>query len=141
VALLGRAPGERIKVLSLFFIDRVAHYAESDGKIRRWFEESYRKLAAQGEFAALTVLPVESVHNGYFARDKEGMKDSNEGKSTKADDEAYQLIMRDKERLLSPDEPLRFIFSHSALREGWDNPNVFQICTLREGQSEIRKRQ
>ncbi len=141
VALSGRAAGERIKVLSLFFIDRVAHYADAEGKIRRWFEESYRKLAVQAEFAALPKLAVESVHNGYFARDKEGPKDSAEGKSTKADDEAYQLIMRDKERLLSPDEPLRFIFSHSALREGWDNPNVFQICTLREGQSEIRKRQ
>jgi type III restriction enzyme len=141
VSLLGRPAGQRIKVLSLFFIDRVAHYAAADGKLRRWFEESYQKLAALPEFAGLTLRPVGSVHNGYFARDKEGSKDSSEGKSTKADDEAYQLIMRDKERLLSPDEPLRFIFSHSALREGWDNPNVFQICTLREGQSEIRKRQ
>ncbi len=141
LALRARPTGERIKVLSLFFIDRVANYAAADGKIRRWFEESYRKLAAQAEFAALAPLPVEQVHNGYFACDKEGPRDSSEGKSTKADDEAYQLIMRDKERLLSPDEPLRFIFSHSALREGWDNPNVFQICTLREGQSEIRKRQ
>lgn len=141
VALHGRPLGERIKVLSLFFIDRVTHYAAADGKIRRWFEESYRKLAAQPEFASLRALPVELVHNGYFARDKDGPKDSSEGKSTKADDEAYQLIMREKERLLSPDEPLRFIFSHSALREGWDNPNVFQICALREGQSEIRKRQ
>jgi len=136
-----RGLGERIKVLSLFFIDRVAHYASEDGKIRRWFEEAYRKLAALPEFAPLLPLPVEVVHGGYFASDKEGLKDSTEGKSTKADDEAYQLIMRDKARLLSPDEPLRFIFSHSALREGWDNPNVFQICTLREGQSEIRKRQ
>lgn len=141
LALRARPPGERIKVLSLFFIDRVANYAASDGKIRLWFEECYRKLAALEEFAALAPLPVEQVHNGYFAQDKEGPKDSSEGKSTKADDEAYQLIMREKERLLSPAEPLRFIFSHSALREGWDNPNVFQICTLREGQSEIRKRQ
>lgn len=141
LALRGRPLGERIKVLSLFFIDRVANYAAADGKIRRWFEECYRKLAAQAEFASLALLPVEQVHNGYFAQYKEGPKDSSEGKSTKADDEAYQLIMREKERLLSPDEPLRFIFSHSALREGWDNPNVFQICTLREGQSEIRKRQ
>ncbi len=141
VALLGRPTGERIKVLSLFFIDRVAHYADADGKIRRWFIESYAKLAALPEFSVLPARAVESVHNGYFARGKEGPKDSSEGKYTKADDEAYQLIMREKERLLSPDEPLRFIFSHSALREGWDNPNVFQICTLREGQSEIRKRQ
>lgn len=141
LALRERPAGERIKVLSLFFIDRVANYAPADGKLRRWFVESYGKLAAQPEFASLTPLAVGSVHNGYFARDKEGPKDSSEGKSTKADDEAYQLIMREKERLLSPDEPLRFIFSHSALREGWDNPNVFQICTLREGQSEVRKRQ
>ncbi len=140
-ALQARPPGERIKVLSLFFIDRVANYAPADGKLRRWFEDSYRALAATPEFATMNLLPVESVHNGYFARDKEGPKDSSEGKSTKADDEAYQLIMREKERLLAPDEPLRFIFSHSALREGWDNPNVFQICTLREGQSEMRKRQ
>jgi len=141
LALRERPVGKRIKVLSLFFIDRVANYAPSDGKIRRWFEESYQKLAALPEFAPLAPLPVEQVHNGYFACDKAGPKDSSEGRSTKADDEAYQLIMREKERLLSPDEPLRFIFSHSALREGWDNPNVFQICTLREGQSEIRKRQ
>jgi len=140
-ALRARPVGQRIKVLSLFFIDRVAHYADADGVIRKWFEEAYRKLAALSEFNALAPLPVELVHGGYFARDKEGLKDSSEGKSTKADDEVYQLIMRDKERLLSPDEPLRFIFSHSALREGWDNPNVFQICTLREGHSEIRKRQ
>jgi len=141
MALLGRPAGERIKVLSLFFIDRVANYVPADGKIRLWFEEAYRKLAARPEFASLKAMPVETAHNGYFARDKDGPKDSTEGRATKADDEAYQLIMREKERLLSPDEPLRFIFSHSALREGWDNPNVFQICTLREGQSDIRKRQ
>jgi type III restriction enzyme len=79
------------------------------------------------------------VHNGYFAKDKAGPKDTT-GK-TKADDEAYEIIMKDKERLLSPEEPLRFIFSHSALREGWDNPNVFQICTLNESRTEMRKRQ
>ena len=141
LALRARPAGRRIKVLSLIFIDRVAHYADCDGKIRQWFEEAYRKLAAQVEFSPLLSLPVEQVHNGYFARDKEGPKESSEGRTTKADDEAYRLIMREKERLLSPDEPLRFIFSHSALREGWDNPNVFQICTLREGQSEVRKRQ
>ncbi|MEI6491103.1 MAG: DEAD/DEAH box helicase family protein [Verrucomicrobiota bacterium] len=141
LALHGRPPGERIKVLSLFFIDRVAHYAPADGKIRKWFEESYRKIAALPEFAPLAPLPAEEVHNGYFAADKDGVKDSKEGKSTKADDEAYHLIMEAKEKLLAPDVPLRFIFSHSALREGWDNPNVFQICTLREGASEIRKRQ
>lgn len=141
LALHGRPPGERIKVLSLFFIDRVAHYAPADGKIRRWFVEAYRKIAAEPDFAALAPPPVEEAHNGYFATDKSGAKDSAEGRSTKADDEAYHLIMEAKEKLLAPDVPLRFIFSHSALREGWDNPNVFQICTLREGASEIRKRQ
>ncbi len=84
-------------------------------------------------------MPVEDVHNGYFAKDKSGPKDTT-GK-TKADDEAYEIIMKDKERLLSPEEPLKFIFSHSALREGWDNPNVFQICTLNESRTELRKRQ
>ncbi len=69
------------------------------------------------------------------------MKDSREGRDTEADDDAYNLIMRDKERLLSIEEPLRFIFSHSALRDGWDNPNVFQICTLNETHSSIKKRQ
>lgn len=141
LALAKRAPGERIKVLSLFFIDRVAHYAPEDGKIRRWFEESYRRVAALPEFAPLAPLPVEQVHNGYFAADKDGAKDSKEGKSTKADEDAYHLIIEARVKLVSPDVPLRFIFSHSALREGWDSPNVFQICTLREGTSEIRKRQ
>jgi type III restriction enzyme len=141
LVLLPRSNGERIKVLSLFFVDHVANYADADGKIRRWFEEEYRKLAASSEFASLNPLPVELVHNGYFARDGEGFRDSKEDRSTKADNEAYELIMRDKARLLSPDEPLRFIFSHSALREGWDNPNVFQICTLRESRSDNRRRQ
>ena len=141
MALRGRPAGERIKVLSFFFIDRVAHSAPADGKIRKWFVEAYGQIAAEPKFAALKPLPVEDVHNGYFAADKDGAKDSREGKSSKADDEAYHLIMEAKEKLLAPDVPLRFIFSHSALREGWDNPNVFQICTLREGASEIRKRQ
>jgi type III restriction enzyme len=85
---------------------------------------------------------VERLHDGYFAQDKKGvLKDSREGRDTQADDEVYNLIMKDKERLLSLDEPLRFIFSHSALREGWDNPNVFQICTLNETRSAVKKRQ
>ncbi len=154
-ALRDRPAGQRIKVLSLFFIDRVAHYAAADGKIRGWFEAAYRKVFLEGaappapgtagqagaEPRPLGAWPVEAVHGGYFASDKDGPKDSREGKSTKADDEAFRLIMQAKEELLSPDVPLRFIFSHSALREGWDNPNVFQICTLRQGESEIRKRQ
>ncbi|MBY0270621.1 MAG: DEAD/DEAH box helicase family protein [Burkholderiales bacterium] len=129
--------GQRLKVLSLFFIDRVAHYAAADGKIRRWFIEAYQELSAK--YPELDPLPVEQVHNGYFAQAKGVPKDTRG--DTAADDEAYELIMRDKERLLSPEEPLRFIFSHSALREGWDNPNVFQICTLNETRSEIKKRQ
>jgi len=132
---------ERMKVLSLFFVDRVAHYAEADGKFRQWFVEFYREFSNQPRYAALKPLPVEKVHNGYFAEDKGRPKDSSEGRSTKADDEAYNLIMKDKERLLTMSEPLRFIFSHSALREGWDNPNVFQICTLREISTERERRQ
>ncbi len=133
--------GQRLKVLSLFFIDRVANYANEDGKIRCWFIEAYEKIAQQKRYAPLNPLPVDKVHNGYFAQDKNGFKDSSEGRATKADDEAYHLIMEAKEKLLSLGEPLRFIFSHSALREGWDNPNVFQICTLNETQSISRKRQ
>lgn len=129
----------RLKVLSLFFIDRVANYAAEDGKIRRWFIDAYKELADLPKYRELSPLPVEKVHNGYFAAYK-GMPKDTRG-DTAADDEAYALIMQDKERLLSPDEPLRFIFSHSALREGWDNPNVFQICMLNETKSEIKKRQ
>ena len=129
----------RLKVLSLFFIDRVANYAAEDGKIRHWFIEAYKELAALPKYRELLPLPVEKVHNGYFAAYKGIPKDTRG--DTAADDDAYALIMQDKERLLSPDEPLRFIFSHSALREGWDNPNVFQICTLNETKSEIKKRQ
>ena len=133
--------GRKLKVLSLFFIDRVANYYSDDGKIRKWFIESYTEISALSKYSELNPLPVDKVHNGYFASDKSGFKDTKEGRDTTADDEAYELIMRDKERLLSRDEPLRFIFSHSALREGWDNPNVFQICTLNDTKSEIKKRQ
>ena len=132
-------PEEEIKVLSLFFIDRVANYVNEDGKIRKWFIEAYTEMAARERYRSLNLPSVDKVHNGYFAESKGVARDTS-GKS-KADDDAYVLIMRDKERLLSLDEPLRFIFSHSALREGWDNPNVFQICTLNETKSEIKKRQ
>ncbi|SDW63701.1 type III restriction enzyme [Alicyclobacillus hesperidum] len=132
--------GKRLKVLSLFFIDRVANYADEDGKIRKWFEEAYTELARNPRYSVLGLPPVEKVHNGYFATDRKGNAKDTSG-NTQADDEAYELIMKDKERLLSREEPLRFIFSHSALREGWDNPNVFQICTLNETKSEIKKRQ
>ena len=145
--------GADVKVLSLFFIDKVANYREYTpggvvkGKFAEWFEESYKKVAAKPRFAGvLDELVVETVHDGYFAKDKSGQwKDSRdtkgEGGRTKDDDSAYNLIMKDKERLLDPNEPLRFIFSHSALREGWDNPNVFTICTLNETSSEMKKRQ
>nr|WP_198923701.1 hypothetical protein [Rappaport israeli] len=114
-----------IKVLSLFFIDKVANY-RNGGKFAQWFEEIYQQEARQS---------ADGVHDGYFSQDKD-----TSGK-TKADDDTYALIMKDKEKLLSFDSPLRFIFSHSALKEGWDNPNVFQICTLNETQSPIKKRQ
>jgi len=133
--------GKRLKVLSLFFIDRVVNYASADGKIRQWFIEAYNETAAMACYECLKPLPVAEVHDGYFAEDRGVAKDSLEGRDTQNDDAAYQKIMRGKEQLLQMSEPLRFIFSHSALREGWDNPNVFQICTLNETRSEMRKRQ
>jgi type III restriction enzyme len=142
--------GERgIKVLSLFFIDRVANYRDYDeaghpakGRFAIAFEEELARAAQDERYRALACLklPVESLHNGYFAQDKKGVLKDTRG-DTQADEETYDLIMRDKERLLSIDEPLRFIFSHSALREGWDNPNVFQICTLSTSRSAVKKRQ
>jgi type III restriction enzyme len=133
--------GRRVKVLSLFFIDRVANYAREEGKIRRWFAEAYEELSRKPRYAPLSPLPVEQVHDGYFAEERGIAKDSREGYESQADDAAFRKIMRGKEQLLDMNEPLRFIFSHSALREGWDNPNVFQICTLNETRSEMKKRQ
>lgn len=141
--------GRGIKVLSLFFIDRVANYRDYDeagypvpGKLARAFEEELAALAQNERYCELAWLrePVGKLHNGYFAQDKKGALKDTRG-DTQADDEVYSLIMKEKERLLSIDEPLRFIFSHSALREGWDNPNVFQICTLNETKSAVKKRQ
>lgn len=136
-----------IKVLSLFFIDKVANYRiyNADGttglgKIGHWFEEAYRELAAKPMYRSLIPFEVEQLHNGYFSQDKKGQVKDTRG-NTRDDEDTYALIMRDKERLLDPKEPLRFIFSHTALREGWDNPNVFQICTLREVGSELERRQ
>ena len=136
-----------VKVLSLFFIDRVANYrAYADdgtpqkGRIAQWFEEAFTELTAKPLYKGLIAHPVESLHNGYFSQDKKGVAKDTRG-DTKDDEDTYNLIMRDKERLLSPDEPLRFIFSHSALKEGWDNPNVFQICSLREMGTERERRQ
>jgi len=144
-----------IKVLSLFFIDKVANYRSYDlngnpekGKFALWFEEAFSKQATKKANADLIPFEVEKVHNGYFSSDKVGKgKDKTEiwidskETNTKKDDDTYSLIMKEKEKLLSLEEPLQFIFSHSALREGWDNPNVFQICTLNESKSELKKRQ
>ena len=148
-----RRLGSSVKVLSLFFIDKVMNYREytangvSKGKFAKWFEEAYIKVSSKPKYTGvMDGLSASEVHDGYFAADKSGQwKDSRdtkgEGGRTKDDDTAYNLIMKDKERLLDTSEPLRFIFSHSALREGWDNPNVFQICTLNETSSQMKKRQ
>lgn len=138
-----------LKVLTLFFIDRVANYRDysedgdpEKGKFAVAFEESLQQLAKEDRYEVLTWLnePIEQLHNGYFASDKKGVLKDTKG-NTQADDDVYNLIMKDKERLLDLEQPLRFIFSHSALREGWDNPNVFQICTLNETKSVVKKRQ
>ena len=129
-----------IKVLSLFFIDKVANYRQYDdkgnpslGKFAQWFEELYQECAAIKQFAKLDKFSIQKIHNGYFSQDKKGKwKDTRETQAAlNSSDSAntFQLIMRDKEELLNLNNPLRFIFSHSALREGWDNPNVFQICS------------
>jgi len=141
--------GKNIKVLSLFFLDRVANYREYPeegdavkGLYARWFEEEYESLRQKPRYAVLDHKPVEAVHDGYFAEDKSGkLKDSRGTGDTSDDETAYNKIMKEKERLLSLSEPLKFIFSHSALREGWDNPNVFQICTLNQTNTNIKKRQ
>lgn len=151
-----------IKVLSLFFIDEVAKYKQYDeagqpinGIYADMFEEEYRnivnnlqiKIGEDAYFKYLDSIPAGKTHAGYFSIDKKGrMVDSKVGRQeTTADDvDAYDLIMKNKELLLDRDpkkSPVRFIFSHSALREGWDNPNVFQICTLKQSGSDVRKRQ
>jgi len=147
-----RLKSRGIKVLSLFFIDKVSNYRTYDengnpqkGKFAIMFEEELKKLIKLPKYCTLfkdidVDVEVEKVHNGYFAVDSKGRAKDSSGK-TKDDESVYNLIMKDKERLLSFDTPLRFIFSHSALREGWDNPNVFQICTLNESNSVIKKRQ
>ncbi|MCK9641238.1 MAG: DEAD/DEAH box helicase family protein [Prolixibacteraceae bacterium] len=139
--------GKGIKVLSLIFIDKVKNYREYDpegnpvkGKFAQWFEEIYQREISKPVYKELITYPIEDLHNGYFSQDNKGrVKDT--GGETQLDDDTYKLIMQDKERLLDLNVPLRFIFSHSALREGWDNPNVFQICTLNETKSTIKKRQ
>ena len=147
-----------IKVLSLFFIDEVAKYRQYDengdeinGIYGRIFEEEYNKIVS--EYITVFDTPyvkylqsttASQVHKGYFSIDKKGRKvDSSVARGSDISDDvsAYDLILKDKERLLSFEEPTRFIFSHSALREGWDNPNVFQICTLKHSDSTVQRRQ
>lgn len=148
-----------IKTLSLFFIDEVAKYKSYDeqgneikGVFQQIFEEEYTSLLNENLSlfddayqAYLRRFQVQEIHGGYFSIDKKSGRAINSKTSRKSDlsDDisAYDLILKNKERLLSFDEPTRFIFSHSALREGWDNPNVFQICTLRHSNSEVNKRQ
>jgi len=138
--------GKGIKVLSLFFIDKVKNYRDYNesgtvkGKFAHWFEEILRIELSKPAYRNLLPFEPEEVHNGYFSQDAKGRLKDTSGE-TQADDDTYKLIMQDKERLLDINTPLRFIFSHSALREGWDNPNVFQICTLNETKSEMKKRQ
>ena len=148
-----------IKVLSLFFIDAVDRYRRYDdegnrvkGAYAEMFEKEYRRLANHPDYKTLFAnvdldTAAEEVHNGYFSIDRkkvgghtvEVFKDTRG--NSKADDDTYNLIMKEKEKLLSLETPLKFVFSHSALREGWDNPNVFQICTLRDIRTERERRQ
>lgn len=148
-----------IKTLSLFFIDKVENYRKYDAdgnevnsEYGQMFEEEY--TAILNEYLSLFNTPYEqylrsidvhSTHAGYFSIDKKGHKADprlKRGTDISDDESAYELILKDKEKLLSLDNPVRFIFSHSALREGWDNPNVFQICTLKHGgDSTTNKRQ
>jgi type III restriction enzyme len=143
-----RLQRKKIKVLSLFFIDRVANYTAPDGLIRHIFDEEFKKICRKYPFYA--EMKAEQVRSAYFAK-KKPAKGQTEGEAIdtesrnaaerEAEKDAFVLIMRDKERLLSFDEKTCFIFAHSALKEGWDNPNVFQICTLNQTVSEIKKRQ
>ena len=145
-----------IKVLSLFFIDVVDRYRryDEDGNLTKgdyalMFEEEYRRLANHPDYRTLfqevdLTSAAEEAHNGYFSIDRKGdWTDTDENNQNNRDnaERAYNLIMRDKEKLLSLETPLKFIFSHSALREGWDNPNVFQICVLRDILTERERRQ
>ena len=146
-----------VKVLSLFFIDQVAKYRSYDednraqkGEYAKIFEEEFQRLAKSPIYRELFpegtdfAVAAAEAHNGYFSIDKKGgWTDTAENNNTNREnaERAYNLIMKEKEKLLSFETPLRFIFSHSALREGWDNPNVFQICTIRDIQTERERRQ
>lgn len=144
-----RAKG--IKVLSLFFVDKVASYLgdgtnndEASGDFVQWFDEVFvEERAKSARYQELLPQAPSELRRAYFSQIKRGKTTTFQDSSgtTKADDDAYELIMQQKERLLDENEPVRFIFSHSALREGWDNPNVFQICTLREMGAETERRQ
>jgi type III restriction enzyme len=149
-----RLKKDGIKVLSLFFLAKVEHYRQyaadgtpQKGKYALMFEEEYRAVAALPRYRTLfndvdLDSSAEAVHNGYFSIDKKGrLLDAKEGNQGEDVERAFELIMKDKERLLSFDTKLKFIFSHSALKEGWDNPNVFQICNLRDMGSERERRQ
>ena len=153
--------GQKIKVLSLFFIDHVDSYRlyegpETKGKFAKMFEEEYKNVLSElmptfGDEAYLRYLSdprnaAEKIHQGYFSMDKKGKAVESGNKEGENEERAFDLIMKDKERLLSLDlkekgAQVRFIFSHSALKEGWDNPNVFQICTLKNSDNETKKRQ
>lgn len=141
-----RFTGKGIKVLSLFFIDEVKKYRTPEGGkglYAEMFEDCYRELLDLPRYAELKerfFTPVEDVHDGYFSQDKKGNYKDTKGDS-QDDSTTYNTIMKDKERLLSFECPLRFIFSHSALKEGWDNPNVFQVCTLIDQKSAFTCRQ
>ena len=147
-----------IKCLSLFFVDEVANYRQYDddgnqklGRYGEIFEQEYmdelnnnQNMYDPDYMAYLESISAHATHAGYFSIDKKGRSINSSVKrgSDQSDDtSAYDLILKNKERLLSLDEPVRFIFSHSALREGWDNPNVFQICSLRQSNSVSQKRQ
>ena len=148
--------GQHIKVLSLFFIDHVDSYRlyegeDSKGKFAKMFEEEYNRVLSEmlpsfTDEAYLRYLSdprnaASKVHQGYFSMDKKGKAVESKERQGENEERAFDLIMKDKERLLSLSEPVRFIFSHSALKEGWDNPNVFQICTLKNSDNETKKRQ
>ena len=146
-----------IKVLSLFFIDHVDSYriygkdTAEKGKFARMFEEEYQRAlqelmstfkdTAYTRFLSNPKNAPENIHDGYFSIDKKGKNVESKNKEGENEERGFDLIMKDKERLLSQSCPIRFIFSHSALKEGWDNPNVFQICTLKDTSNEIKKRQ
>ena len=147
-----------IKCLSLFFLDEVRNYRQYDaegnqllGRYGEIFEQEYKVALNEAQkmfdpeyMSYLGSISASRTHAGYFSIDKKGRAVNSEvkrGTDMSDDISAYDLILKNKERLLSLDEPVRFIFSHSALREGWDNPNVFQICSLRQSNSVSQKRQ